>query len=69
VRGRAPAAAARLGRPERQPLSVDGKALRTCANPPRYPLRVMLAVYDFPDRAAGREDHVPRLVVDRVSGR
>ena len=50
-------------------FSVDGRVLRRCARPPTYPLQVMVAVYDFPDRSAGDDDHlVPELVVDHVAG-
>jgi len=47
-------------------FEVDGIKTRACASPPTYPLQFMLAVFDFPDRG-GDGDHVPRLVVDRVS--
>lgn len=56
-------------------VTVDGETVRTCSGPPTYPLQLMLAVFDFPDRAgsdggAGRpdEDTVPLLAVDRVRG-
>ncbi|MDM7853505.1 glycoside hydrolase family 16 protein [Cellulomonas alba] len=50
--------------------TVDGEAVRTCAAPPTYPLQLMLAVFDFPDRASADDrDHVPRLEIDRVRGR
>ncbi|SKB04135.1 glycoside hydrolase family 16 protein [Aeromicrobium choanae] len=51
-------------------FSVDGEPLRTCASPPTYPMQVILAVFDFPERAPGSDpDHVPRLVVDRIRER
>ena len=50
-------------------FTVDGREVRRCANPPTYPMQVMLAVFDFPEWSNGRDDrHVPELVVDRVSG-
>lgn len=46
---------------------VDDELTRRCANPPTYPMQVMLAVFDFPERATeGESPHVPRLVVDRI---
>lgn len=50
-------------------FSVNGVETRRCAAPPTYPMQAMLAVFDFPDRASeGACHHVPRLVVDRISG-
>jgi len=50
-------------------FSVDGMVLRRCARPPTYPMQLMMAVFDFPDRSTGDDHHlVPRLVVDRVAG-
>ena len=49
-------------------FSVDGIATRTCERPPTYPLQLMLAVFDFPLKVTDADrDHVPRLLVDRVS--
>jgi len=49
-------------------FDVDGVVTRTCERPPTYPLQLMLAVFDFPDRGTDADrDHVPRLLVDRVS--
>lgn len=49
-------------------FSVDGDVVRRCAKPPRYPLQVMVAVFDFPAWSRGGDDHlVPALVVDRIS--
>jgi hypothetical protein len=51
-------------------FSVDGSLLRTCRNPPTYPLQVMVAVFDFPDWARGDDGHlVPALEVDWIRGR
>jgi hypothetical protein len=29
-------------------------------------MQMMIAVFDFPDRATGYDEHVPRLLVDEV---
>lgn len=48
---------------------VDDLPLRSCANPPTYPMQAMLAVFDFPEKATDADhDHVPLLVVDRIRG-
>ena len=50
-------------------FTVDGTVVRRCANPPTYPMQLMIAVFDFPEWSTGDDDHlVPRLVVDRVAG-
>ena len=50
-------------------FSVDGEVVRRCADPPTYPMQVMVGVFDFPDWSTGDDDHlVPELVVDRVAG-
>jgi hypothetical protein len=51
-------------------FTVDGTVVRRCANPPTYPMQLMLAVFDFPRWSDGADDHlVPRLVVEEISGR
>lgn len=56
--------------PERVDFLVDGDLVRSCPNPPSYPLQMMIAVFDFPDRSTGADgDAVPELVVDHVRGR
>lgn len=47
-------------------LSVDGELVRTCRNPPTYPLQVMIAVFDFPDWPG--DASVPALEVDWIGG-
>ena len=48
-------------------FSVDDEVVRTCPRPPRYPLQLMLAVFDFPDWSTGTDDHlVPELVVEHL---
>ena len=50
-------------------FSVDGRVVRTAADPPTYPLQAMVAVFDFPDRSTGEDDHlVPVLEVERITG-
>jgi hypothetical protein len=47
----------------------DGAHVRTCRNPPTYPLQVMVAVFDFPEWSRGDDDDlVPALEVDWVRG-
>jgi hypothetical protein len=54
---------------------LDGAVVRSTAQSPAYPMQLILAVFDFPDRAtdaqrAGREPApTPELVVERVTGR
>jgi hypothetical protein len=46
---------------------VDGVQVRTCLNPPTYPMQLMIAVFDFPEKSDGADaDAVPALVVDYV---
>lgn len=55
--------------PERVDFHVDGDLIRTCQNPPGYPMQMMITVYDFPDRATGTDDRaVPRFYVDYLRG-
>jgi hypothetical protein len=50
-------------------FSVDGVVVRTLAQAPDYPVQLMIGVFDFPDRAAGRAPgFVPELVVSAVRG-
>jgi beta-glucanase (GH16 family) len=46
---------------------VDGVLVRRCPDPPRYPMQLMLAVFDFPEKSDGTDgDHVSALIVDCV---
>lgn len=46
---------------------VDGQVVRTCLNPPAYPMQAMIAVFDFPDWSRGDDaGAVPELIVDYV---
>jgi len=50
-------------------FSVDGTQVRRCADPPTYPMQLMVAVYDFPDWSVGDDSHlVPELIVDHIAG-
>jgi len=51
-------------------FSVDGEVVHRTTLPPTYPMQAMLAVFDFPDRSVGGDDHlVASLAIDWVSGR
>jgi hypothetical protein len=48
---------------------VDGEHIRSCGHPPAYPMQMMLAVFDFPDRSTGDDSEaIPELVVDCLRG-
>jgi Glycosyl hydrolases family 16 len=48
---------------------VDGRVVRSVAQAPDYPMQLMVAVFDFPEKAAAAPaGHVPLLAVDRVRG-
>ena len=48
---------------------VDGEHVRTCLRPPAYPMQLMLAVFDFPEKSDGTDaDEVPAFIVDYVRG-
>jgi Glycosyl hydrolases family 16 len=54
---------------QRVDFRVDGELIRSCANPPAYPMQMMVAVFDFPDRSMGADSGaVPELVVDYLRG-
>jgi hypothetical protein len=46
---------------------VDGRHVKTVEQAPAYPMQMMVAVFDFPDKAP-HADHVPELAVDYVRG-
>jgi len=55
--------------PERADFLVDGEHVRSCPRPPSYPMQMMVAVFDFPERSTGEDDDaVPELVVDYLRG-
>jgi beta-glucanase (GH16 family) len=58
-------------RPGRVDILIDGQHVKTVLQAPGYPMQMMVAVFDFPDKAASspQPDHVPELAVDYVRGR
>jgi hypothetical protein len=55
--------------PARIDFLVDGRPVKTVNQAPDYPMQMMLAVFDFPEKAASAPpDHVPELAVDYVRG-
>jgi len=57
-------------RPGRVDFLVDGEHVRTVDQAPAYPMQMMVAVFDFPERdvAGAHAGHVPQLAVDYVRG-
>lgn len=56
-------------RPGRVDFLVDGDHVKTVRQAPGYPMQMMVAVFDFPDKAGSvPPDHVPELAVDHVRG-
>jgi hypothetical protein len=57
-------------RPGRVDFLIDGERVRSVDQAPDYPMQMMVAVFDFPDKAASapQPDHVPELAVDYVRG-
>ena len=56
-------------RPGRVDFLVDGRPVRSVGRAPDYPMQMMVAVFDFPDKAAAAPPgHVPVLAVDWVRG-
>jgi glycosyl hydrolase family 16 len=55
-------------RPGRVDFLVDGRHVKTVRQAPDYPMQMMIAVFDFPAKAAPalQPDHVPALAVDYV---
>ncbi|NEA33083.1 glycoside hydrolase family 16 protein [Streptomyces sp. SID13031] len=53
--------------PDQVDFYVDDVLIRTCPNPPSYPLQLMLAVFDFPDDGP-LDDRVPEFVIDYIRG-
>ncbi|GAA0573229.1 glycoside hydrolase family 16 protein [Kribbella sandramycini] len=50
-------------------FSVDGTEVRRCTGAPTYPLQLMLAVFDFPDRSTGADTHLtPTFTIDHLRG-
>ena len=57
-------------RPGRVDFLIDGRHVRTVDQAPDYPMQMMVAVFDFPDKAVPDQqpEHVPLLAVDYVRG-
>jgi hypothetical protein len=55
-------------KPGRVHFLLDGEQIRTVNQAPNYPMLLIIGVFDFPDRAAPGDDHVPELLVRRVTG-
>jgi hypothetical protein len=56
--------------PGRVDFLIDGEHVKTVHQAPEYPMQMMVAVFDFPDKAASAPpDHVPELALDYVRGR
>jgi hypothetical protein len=53
--------------PGRVDFTIDGEHVKTVNQAPDYPMQMMVAVFDFPDKP-GPADHVPLLAVDFVRG-
>jgi beta-glucanase (GH16 family) len=46
---------------------VDGVKVRTRLRPPEYPMQLMIAVFDFPEKSDGTDtDHIPEFIVAHV---
>ena len=56
--------------PGRVDFIVDGDHVGSVEQAPTYPMQMMIAVFDFPDRADASQaaGHVPELAVDYVRG-
>ena len=55
-------------RPGRVDFLVDGELVRTVEQAPDYPMQMMVAVFEFPEKAPAT-GHVPEFAVDYVSSR
>lgn len=57
-------------RPGRVDFFLDGEHVKTVRQAPDYAMQMMVAVFDFPDKAdaSQQRDHVPELAVDYVRG-
>ena len=57
-------------RPGRVDFLIDGQRVKTIGQAPDYPMQMMVAVFDFPAKAApaSQPEHVPELALDYVRG-
>lgn len=54
---------------EKADFLVDSELVRSCLSPPAYPMQMMVAVFDFPEKSTGDDaDAVPELIVDYLRG-
>jgi Glycosyl hydrolases family 16 len=53
-------------RPGRVDFLIDGRHVKTVDQAPDYPMQMLVAVFDFPEKRSS--DHVPELAVDYVRG-
>ncbi|MEV8377188.1 glycoside hydrolase family 16 protein [Kribbella sp. NPDC056861] len=53
--------------PTRADFYVDNLLVRSCQSPPKYPMQLMLATFDFPSEE-GPADHVPSFTIDYIRG-
>ena len=54
-------------RPRRVDFEIDGRHVKTVHQAPDYPMQMMIAVFDFPDKD-GPDGHVALLAIDSVRG-
>lgn len=54
--------------PTRADFYVDNTLIRTCPNPPAYPLQLMLAVFDFPPDTPEHDIPTPEFHIDYIRG-
>jgi hypothetical protein len=54
--------------PGRVDFAIDGEHVKTVHQAPDYPMQMMVAVFDFPDKP-GPADHVPEFAVDWIRAR
>jgi hypothetical protein len=57
-------------RPGQLDFLIDGQPVKRVHQAPDYPMQMMVAVFDFPAKAAPgvAPDHVPELAIDYVRG-
>jgi hypothetical protein len=54
---------------EKVDFLVDGEQVRSCIEPPTYPMQLEVGVFDFPEKSDATDaDAVPALTVDYVRG-
>ena len=54
-------------RPDGVDFLLDGRVVRSSQQAPRYPMQMMIAVFDFPE-SGSESTHIPVLAVDEVRG-